>query len=61
MSASLRKRTHSGPLVSARRRPEQVQHKLRLLDHLVGAAEQRKRPRASSQDRCKKMQRQVPL
>ncbi len=26
-------------------RPEQVQHKLRLLDHLVGAAEQRKRAR----------------
>ena len=26
-------------------RPEQVQHKLRLLNHLVGAAEQRKRAR----------------
>jgi hypothetical protein len=34
-----------GRPLCARRRPEQVQHKLRLLDHLVGAAEQRKRAR----------------
>ena len=33
------------PPLSATWRPEQLQHKLRLLDHLVGAAEQRKRAR----------------